>query len=89
MLVELIKTLTKIKKKHGNIPILYVYDGLSEMTIVNLTHSYLVYTDIDIHSELVSISASEYKNSNFISEKMYDAEIHKEFKPVVIITEKI
>lgn len=87
MLAELVRQLTKIKKKHGDIPVLYVYGDLSEMAIAHVTKAQVVYTNIDIHEGLIYMTASEYKESNFISEKVYNAETHKEFKPVIFIME--
>ena len=88
MLNVLIKKLNKIKKKHGDIPVMYVYSDASELSLANLSEIYLVYTNLDVFGASLVYSAS-IKEGNFISEKNYDPEKHIEFKPVVLITEKL
>lgn len=88
MLFEVIKKLNKIKKKHGDIPLVYMYENLKEMTLVSLTEIAVAYTDIDLTGKDI-ISPSLIKEDNFISEKEYDPDIHKGFSPVVFISEKL
>lgn len=88
MLNELIKKLNKIKKKHGDIPVMYVYGEASELSLANLSEIYLVYTNIDVLGSSIVYSAS-IKEDNFISEKNYEPEKHTEYKPIVLITEKL
>lgn len=88
MLNELIKKLNKIKKKHGDIPVMYVYSDASELSLANLSEIYLVYTNLDVFGASLVYSAS-IKEGNFISEKNYEPEKHTEYKPIVLITEKL
>ncbi len=88
MLNEIIRKLNKIKKKHGDISVLYVYGNASELSLANLSETYLVYTNLDVCEASIYYSAS-INSENFISEKNYDPEKHIEFKPVVLITEKL
>lgn len=88
MLFEVIKKLNKIKKKHGDIPLVYIYENLSEMTLVSLTEIAVAYTNIDLVGKDI-ITSSLIKDENFISEKEYDPSIHVGFSPVVFISEKL
>ena len=88
MLNELIKKLNKIKKKHGDIPVMYVYSDASELSLANLSEIYLVYTNLNVIGTSIVYSAS-IKEGNFISEKIYEPEKHNDFKPIVLITEKL
>lgn len=88
MLDEIIKQLTKIKKKHGAIPVLYVFSEATEMSIAVLNDVYLAYSDIEFFGSSI-VYSSNVNYENFINEKEYDAEKHPNFKPVVIITEKL
>lgn len=88
MLNDIIKQLNKFKKKHGDIPVLYVYGEATELSVANLSTIYLVYTDLDVVGTSL-IYSSSIKESNFISEKEYNSEKHIKFKPVVLITEKL
>lgn len=88
MLDDIIKQMTKIKKKHGAIPVLYMYSEASELSLANIKKVCLAYTDLEIDGSAL-IYSNQVNDENFISEKEYNAEKHTEFKPVVLISENI
>lgn len=90
MLKDLIRQLTTIKKKFGDIPVAYVYGDHREMTLVKITESKLVYTNLPICEHIMVIDDSMIKKGSFINQAVYDQMDNKtDFKPIVLITEKL
>lgn len=90
MLKDLIRQLTTIKKKFGDIPVAYVYGDYCEMTLATITESKLVYTNLPIRDNIMVIDDNIIKKGSFINQSMYDQIDDKtDFKPIVLITEKL
>ena len=90
MLKDLIRQLTTIKKKFGDIPVAYVYGDHREMTLVTITESKLVYTNLPIREHIMAIDDSMIKQGSFVNQAVYDQMDNKtDFKPIVLITEKL
>lgn len=90
MLKDLIKQLTTIKKKFGDIPVVYVYGDHREMTLVTITECKLVYTNIPIIDTITRIDNKMIELCSFISQSVYDQIDDKsDFKPIVLVTENL
>lgn len=90
MLKDLIRQLTTIKKKFGDIPVAYVYGDHREMTLVTITESKLAYTNLLITDNITLISDAMLKQGSFVNQAIYDQMENKtDFKPIVLITEKL
>lgn len=90
MLKDLIRQLTTIKKKFGDIPVAYVYGDHREMTLITITESKLVYTNLPIRDSIMVIDDIMIKKGSFINQAIYDQMENKtDFKPIVLITEKL
>lgn len=90
MLKDLIRQLTTIKKKFGDIPVAYVYGDHREMTLVPITESKLVYTNLPNTDNITLIDNKMIDQGSFVNQAVYDQMDNKaDFKPIVLITEKL
>lgn len=90
MLKDLIRQLTTIKKKFGDIPVAYVYGDHREMTLVAITECKLVYTNLPIRDNIMLIDDNMIKKGSFINQAVYDQmDTKTDFEPIVLITEKL
>lgn len=84
MLLSLLSEINKAKKKFGDIPVIFVYDDISEMSVQVINCAKVAYTNLDLENKTI-IYSHNVSEDNFISVKSFDPEKHKDYKPVLFL----
>lgn len=87
MLLNLLSEINKAKKKFGDIPVIFVYDDISEMSVQVIDVAKVAYSNLDLENKTL-IYSHNVSEDNFISVKAFDPETHTDFKPVLFLMGK-